>query len=194
MDPLVKIFQANNGEVRLRVLRFFLVNDKETFSIDDIEFNTKTRRDPLKKDLLFLAGAGFLDRKLDKNSSVYSLNSNFEYKDALYNLVFDLKNLDKNIILEKFKKIGRIKFLALTGVFIGNTDIDVDILVVADILKEKEANKIVADLNATFASKVKVLVMDVEEFNYRKKMFDRFLHLVLDSQKITLIDKFGDKA
>ncbi|MEA4910583.1 hypothetical protein SDC9_07932 [bioreactor metagenome] len=193
MDSLVKIFQANNGDVRLKVLRFFLVNDKESFSIDDVEFNTKTRRDPLKKDLLFLAGAGFLERRLEKNTSVYRFNQNFEYKEALYNLVFDLKNLNKKIILDKFKKIGRIKLFSLTGVFIEDTDIDLDILVVVDILKPKEANKITAELDATFASKLKVLIMDIEEFNYRKKMFDRFLHLVLDSQRITLIDKLSDK-
>lgn len=191
MDSLAKIFQSNNGEIRLKVLRFFLVNDKDTFNIDDVEFNTKTRRDALRKDLLFLAGAGFLDRKVEKNVSVYRLNPNFEYREALYNLVFDFKNLDKKIILDKFKKIGRIKLFSLSGVFVEDTDVEVDVLVVADILKQKEADKIVSDLNAIFASKLRVLIMDLEEFNYRKKMFDRFLHLVLDSQRITLIDKFG---
>jgi hypothetical protein len=34
--------------------------------------------------------------------------------------------------------------------------------------------------------------MDLEEFDYRKKMFDRFLHMVLDGKRITLIDKLGD--
>jgi len=194
MDSLVKIFQAANGEVRLKVLRFFLANDKDFFSIDDVEFNTKTRRDPLKKDLLFLAGAGFLERKLEKNSSVYRLNANFEYRETLYNLVFDLKNLDKKIILDKFKKVGRIKLFSFTGVFIDDIDLEVDVLVVVDILKTKEVNKVLADLDATFASKLRVLIMDVEEFDYRKKMFDRFLHLVLDSNRITLVDKLSERV
>ena len=45
-----------------------------------------------------------------------------------------------------------------------------------------------------FASKLKILIIDLEEFDYRKKMFDRFLHLILDSERITLIDKVSDRV
>ncbi len=195
MDPLAKIFQSGNGDIRLKVLRFFLVNDKDTFSIDDVEYNIKSRRDPLKKDLLFLSNIGFLDRYLDnKNNSLYKLNINFEHIKTLYNLVFDFTNIDKKIILDKFKKIGRIKLLSFTGIFINDGDVELDILVVGDNLKQKEINKVLSDLNSTFASKLRILIMDVEEFDYRKKMFDRFLHIVLDSDRITLIDKLSDRV
>lgn len=194
MDPLVKIFQANNGDVRLKLLRFFLANDKEYFKIDDVEFNTKAKRDILRRELLLLTNAGFLERALDnKNASVYRLNSTFEHKDTLYNLVFDFKNINKKSILDKFKKAGKIKLFSLTGIFIDDSDLEVDVLVVVDTLKPKEINKIITELNALYASKLRLLIMDLEEFNYRKKMFDRFLHLVLDSERVTLVDKIGDK-
>lgn len=194
MDPLAKIFQANNGEVRLKVLRFFLANQKDFYSLDDIEFNTKSKRETLKRDILFLTNIGFIERYLDnKNSSIYKLNPNFEYSDTLFDLVFDFKSLDKKIILDKFKKIGRIKLFTFGGIFTDNTDIDIDLLVVGDVLKDKEINKVTTELNATFAGKLRVLVMDIEEFDYRKKMFDRFLHLILDSERITLVDKLSDR-
>ena len=105
MDPLTKIFQSNNGEVRLRILRFFLVNRKDSFRLDDIEFNIKCRRDSIKKDLVILTNSGFLERYLDnKNISVYRLNNNFKYINTLNNLVFDFKSLDKDAILARFKK------------------------------------------------------------------------------------------
>lgn len=195
MDPLVKIFQANNGEVRLRILRFFLANRKESFKLDDVEFNTKCRRDALRKDLLSLTNAGFLDRSLDsKNNSVYKLSPNFKYADTLNSLVFDFKSLSKEAILNRFKKIGRIKLFSFTGVFIDDNDIDLDILVVGDVLKPKEITKVLGEINAMFASKLRILVIDIEEFDYRKKMFDRFLHLVLDSDRITLVDKVSDRV
>lgn len=195
MDPLVKIFQATNGESRLRILRFFLANRKDSFKIDDIEYNIKSRRDFIKKDLVVLNNAGFLDRILDsKNNSSYKLNLNFKYINTLNDLVFDFKSLDKNVILNRFKKIGRIKLFSFTGVFIDDVDTDLDILVVADVLKQKEISKVLAEISAIFASKLRVLIIDLEEFDYRKKMFDRFLHLVLDSQRITLIDKISDRV
>lgn len=195
MDPLTKIFQSNNGEVRLRILRFFLVNRKDSFRLDDIEFNIKCRRDSIKKDLVILTNSGFLERYLDnKNISVYRLNNNFKYINTLNNLVFDFKSLDKDAILARFKKIGRIKLFSLTGVFIDNDDVDLDILVVGDVLKQKEITKVLGEMSAMFASKLKILIIDLEEFDYRKKMFDRFLHLILDSERITLIDKVSDRV
>lgn len=194
MDPLSKIFQATNGEVRLKVIRYFLANQDDSYKIDDIEQVTKIKRESLKRDILFLTNLGFLERLVDsKNNSFYQINPNFEYKDTLFDLVFDFKNINKKFILDKFKKIGRIKLFSFTGIFIDDKDVEVDILVVGDNLKEKEINKVVAELNAIFASKLRVMVIDIEEFDYRKKMFDRFLHLILDSNRITLVDKISDR-
>lgn len=195
MDALIKIFQATNGDIRLRLIRFFLANPKANFKLDDIEFNTKVRRSYLKKDLTLLTNAGFLDKGLEnKNTSIYKLNHNFPYNSTLYDLVFDFQSLDKSAILSRFKKIGRIKLFSFTGVFIDDQDVDLDILVVGDNLKAKEVSKVLNEMDALFASKLRILVIDLEEFDYRKKMFDRFLHIVLDSERITLIDKVSDRV
>ncbi len=194
MDSLVKIFQSGNGEIRLKILRYFLTNSSKYYSITEVEEETKSRRDILRKDLLFLANAEFLERALDnRNASIYKLNPNFLHKEALYNLVFDFKNLDQKFLLDKFKKLGKIKFFVCTGVFTDEQDVDIDILVVVDKVKEKEKEKIVSDLNNLYASKLRVLIMDAAEFNYRKKMYDRYLHLILDSRINVLIDKLGEK-
>lgn len=193
MDSLSKIFQSNNGEIRLRTLRFFLANQGDTFDIDDIVEKTKVRKNNLRKELTFLFNIGFLEKFIDgRGSSSFRLDSNFEYTDTLFSLVFDFKSINKKTILDKFKKIGRIKLFSLTGVFTDDLDTEVDILVVGDNLKQKEINRVVSDLNSIFASKLRLLIMDLEEFDYRKKMFDRFLHMVLDGKRITLIDKLGD--
>lgn len=193
MDSLSKIFQSNNGEIRLRILRFFLANQRDTFDIDDIVEKTKVRKNNLRKELTFLFNIGFLEKFIDgRGSSSFRLDSNFEYTDTLFSLVFDFKSINKKTILDKFKKIGRIKLFSLTGVFTDDLDTEVDILVVGDNLKQKEINRVVSDLNSIFAYKLRLLIMDLEEFDYRKKMFDRFLHMVLDGKRITLIDKLGD--
>jgi len=193
MDPLVKIFQSKNGDVRLRLLRFFLVNSEEAYKIDEIEFNTKLRRVSLTSDLQALVKVGFIEIvAITKTTRAYQLNQEFKYNDALYNLVFDFKSLDKEAILEKIKKIGRLKLVTFTGIFIDEEDIEVDLLIVGDNLKPREVNKFLEEMNASFAEKLRVVVMDIEEFDYRKKMFDKFLHIVLDSNRITLLDKISD--
>ncbi|MFO0743475.1 MAG: hypothetical protein U0469_00250 [Candidatus Paceibacterota bacterium] len=192
MDSLIKIFQSGNGEIRLKILRFFLANADNSFKMDEIEERTKIKRDKIKKEVAFLSGSSFLDRVVDgKGYSSFRLNNNFEHKEALYDLVFDFQNINKKLIIDKLKKIGRIKLLYFTGVFVNDVDADIDIVIVADNMKQKEINRAISDLNSIFANKLRLLIMDVEEFDYRYKMFDRFLRLVLEGRKIVIVDKLA---
>lgn len=194
MDSLIKIFQAESGETRLKTLRFFLANKSESFKLDDIESNIKIKKDKLRKELSFLSSFRFLIRSnSSKGSPSYRLNQDFEHNQALYSLVFDFEKINKKIILDKLKKIGRIKLFYFTGLFLNEADAEVDILIVAENIKTRELNKALSDLNSSFASKVRVLIMDVEEYKYRYKMFDRFLRLILDGNKIVVIDKFASE-
>jgi hypothetical protein len=192
MDSLIKIFQSGNGEIRLKILRFFLAKPNDSFKIDEIEEKTKIKRDKIKKEVAFLSGSSFLDRVVDsKGYSSFRLNNNFEYKTTLNDLVFDFQNINKKLIVDKLKKIGRIKLLYFTGVFVNDMDAEIDIVIVADNMKQKEINRAISDLNSTFANKLRLLIMDVEEFDYRYKMFDRFLRLVLEGRKIVIVDKLA---
>lgn len=194
MDSLIKIFQADNGEVRLKVLRFFLANRSGSFRSGDLEEATRIKKDKLKKELTFLVGGKFLFKNSSsKEGPSYRLNQDFEHNEALYSLVFDFENINKKIIIDKLKKLGRIKLFYFTGLFLNDLDSEVDILIVADNIKPKEMNKAISELNASFASKIRILIMDVEEYNYRYKMFDRFLRLILDGKKIVVIDKFSSE-
>lgn len=192
MDSLIKIFQSENGEIRLKILRFFLAKPNESFKIDEIEEKTKIKRDKIKKEVAFLSGSSFLDRVVDsKGYSSFRLNNNFEHKITLNDLVFDFQNINKKLIVDKLKKIGRIKLLYFTGVFVNDMDAEIDIVIVADNMKQKEINRATSDLNSIFANKLRLLIMDVEEFDYRYKMFDRFLRLVLEGRKIVIVDKLA---
>lgn len=195
MDSLIKIFQAENGDIRLKTLRFFLANNSGSFKINEIEALTKIRKDKIKKELSFLFSAKFLNRSSSsKGGPSYRLNQDFEHNKVLYSLVFDFEKINKKIILDKLKKIGRIKLFYFTGLFLGEADAEVDILIVADNIKTKEMNKALSELNSSFASKIRILIMDVEEYKYRYKMFDRFLRLILDGNKIVAIDKFSSEV
>lgn len=194
MDSLIKIFQADSGDVRLKTLRFFLANKNGIFKMEDVEIGTKIKKDKLRKELSFLSSFRFLIKTNSvKGGPGYRLNQDFEHNEALYSLVFDFENINKKIFIDKLKKIGRIKLFYFTGLFLNEVDAEVDILIVADNIKPKDMNKAVSDLNSSFASKIRILIMDVEEYKYRYKMFDRFLRLILDGNKIVVVDKFASE-
>lgn len=194
MDLLTKIFQAENGDIRLKTLRFFLANSTSSFKVADIEEGIRIKKEKLRKELVFLYGTKFLLRSPStKGGPNYRLNQDFEHLKTLYALVFDFENMNKRLIVDKLKKLGRIKLFYFTGLFLNDRDSEVDILIVADNIKPKEMHKSLLEINSLFASKIRILIMDVEEYNYRYKMFDRFLRLILEGKKIVVVDKFASE-
>ena len=194
MDLLSKIFQTNNGDVRLKILRFFLAHPSENFTLKNIEEKLKIKNIVLKKEISTLLVANFIEKKIDaKKNTFYKINFNYPHKETLNDFIFDFKNINKEQIFKKFENIGRIKYFIFTGIFNDNIDVDLDILIVCDVFKEKEIEKSLQEVYTTFGGKLRVMILDLEDFEYRHKMYDRFLHLILDTPKIIVIDKISQK-
>jgi len=186
MEILGKLFSGNNGEARVKIMRFFLSNMESGFESKEVAEKLKLKSDVARKEIASLITATFLEKESVKNSKnlFYKVNNNFEYFSTLYNFLFDYENMNKKIIFEKFKKIGRIKLFVFAGVFVGEAESPVDILIVSDNLKQKELDKTLNEMRIIFGRELKYLIMDIDEYNYRHKMFDKILHIVLEGTRM----------
>jgi hypothetical protein len=128
-----------------------------------------------------------------KEISGYKLNTSFPHNQALKELLFDFQSLDKKELVTRFKLIGRIKLFVLSGIFIGDTKSRVDILIVGEGIKRQKAEKILESLSAELGRDVVYSIMDVEEYEYRYKMYDKFLRDIIDMPHERVIDKMKDK-
>lgn len=79
----------------------------------------------------------------------------------------------------------------MSGLFVNNPSSPTDVLIVAKIKKE-HLLKIINDLEFDLGREINFTVMDEEEFKYRQEVADVFLHSVLNSRKIILLDKILD--
>ena len=88
--------------------------------------------------------------------------------------------------------IQRIKLFVVAGVFIGDEKSRVDILIVGEVIKRPKAEKVLEALSAELGRDVIYSIMDVEEYEYRYKMYDKFVRDIREMPNETVIDKLRD--
>lgn len=107
-------------------------------------------------------------------------NPLFKYAKELDKLLISSDSLDKKTIIDKFKKVGRVKFLLVSGIFIKNKDTRVDLLIVGDKLKKSKIEKEVRKLEAEIGTELAYAIFDTKEFIYRLDMYDKLVRDILD--------------
>ena len=194
----------------MKIMRYFLHHENALVSLSDIAEKTKSKSDLVKKEVNALHTIGFLEKKKTKmvvssgsgkkvtskvkEVSGYKLNTEFPHNDALRDLLFDFQLLDKRELASRFKPIGRIKLFIVSGVFLGETKSRVDILIVGESIKRQKAEKILEGLSAEIGRDVVYSIMDVDEYEYRLKMYDKFVRDILDMPKEVVIDRLKEQV
>lgn len=198
------------GVERVKIMRFFLHHEDLILSLNEVSNKTKLKSVIARKELTALTGMGFIEKKRAKmvittsaGKKVYSkvkevngykLNPDFPHNQALKDLLFDFQLLDKKELVSRFKLIGRIKLFIISGLFIGEPKSRVDILIVGEAIKRPKAEKVLETLSAELGRDVVYAIMDVEEYEYRYKMYDKFLRDIIDMPHEKVIDKIKDKV
>lgn len=193
------------GTERVKLMRFFLHHEEGIFSPSILSEKTKIKEVVIKKELAFLTSLGFIEKKKAKlfvtvgkgkkatqklkEVNGLMLNQDFPLNDALKNLLFDFQAIDKKELASRFKATGRIKLFLTSGIFIGDEKSRLDVLIVGESMKKPKAEKEFEILSAELGREVIFAVMDVEEYMYRLKMYDKFVRDVLDMPNEKVIDK-----
>ena len=105
----------------------------------------------------------------------YELNKNYVFADSLANLLLDFRFIDRQDLLEDFKRYGKIKLLCLGGVFFRDEEGNLDLLIAGDALDKEKIDLYIKKLEADFGTELRYAVFESEEFKYRVTMFDRLI-------------------
>lgn len=205
MELLIRLL---GGAERVKIMRFFLHHEEAVLSLHDISLKTKSKSALARKELTLLSSIGFIEKKRArtvvttgsgkkvtskvKEVNGYKLNTLFPHNQALKDLLFDFQSLDKKELATRFKIIGRIKMFLVAGVFIGDEKSRVDILIVGEAIKRPKAEKVLEALSAELGRDVVYSIMDVEEYEYRYKMYDKFVRDIKEMPHELVIDKMRD--
>lgn len=191
---------------RARVLRLFMRNPDEWFRFEVLvsrsQVRLRTARAELKKLIRFgLVLQGFeriVGAKRRKSKTplrripVYQANKNFVAFRELRDLIGRASVAPRKKLLRQLAGVGRIKLAVLSGVFINNGDRSrIDLLIVGDDINRRKFASFLAHTESELGKSIAHTVMDIEEFQYRTDMSDRFLRDILEYPHEKLINKLN---
>lgn len=209
---LEKLF---GSKTRVKVLKIFLLNPDKKFYLRQLSRDLKLQVNSIRRELLSLEDFGLLISSNDSTNShtlsnksdsgkkktskeapsndkkYYWVNKGFVLFSEIKSLVSKSQILAGESFIISLRSVCDPQFILLSGMFVNSDNSPTDILVVADVEKEKLI-KIINELELELGHEVNFTVMDKKEFQYRQEIADVFLHSVLNSKKIVLLDKILD--
>ena len=194
METLAKLF---GGPARVKIMRLFLLNGNTNFDVEEITNRSRVTKQSARREINALSAMGFIKHKLvvkdgsrgtKKKVTAYYLNPFFQYLEAIRDLIVDPNLLVEDGLAQRFKQIGKIKLMIVSGVFIGDSESRVDMLLVGDKLKKNILQQAVKGLEAEVGKELDYVVFDTQEFKYRLDMYDKLVCDVIDLPHLKLID------
>ena len=176
MEILGKIL---GNPARVKIMRLFLLNRGEGFKSKDVAKRSRVSPDVAQKELKLLASVSFI-KKRSRTSKDWYFNSFFQYATEFEDLLVRSGKLDKEELLHNFKKVGQVKLIIVSGVFIKSDGSRVDLLVVGNKLKKSKIEKEIRKIEAEIGMELVYAVFDTKEFIYRLNMYDKLVRDILD--------------
>jgi hypothetical protein len=174
-DPLIKLFGSHS---RLKLLRLFLFNPSQAFSAAEAAQRSKVPSAETRRELATLKSAGFLLRSRGKRVR-YSLNGKFPYLAGLKHLLLNTERRGESVP-ERLRTAGALKLIVLSGVFVGDVEGGLDMLIAGDRVKEGALQKRVRILEAELGRELRYALLSTPDFLYRLNMNDKLIRDVMD--------------
>lgn len=183
---LKRLFTSNT---RIKLLTIFLMNPEEEFFIRELTRKLDEQINSIRRELDNLKRLTFLKTKSKNRKKYYCVNKNFIFLEELKSIF--VKALSSNeSIAKELEKIGDIKVLALSGVFIEQPTDTVDMLIVGDVDKDKLTRYLANEIRTKRA--VKFTIMNERDYLYRVNCKDKFVtDLIKNSQNQILVNKLA---
>lgn len=178
-----------DSPIRVRLLKLFLFSSDENFENKTIAKILNVNPALVKKHLKKLLEIRFIISKKINNKQIFKINDSFAFYGELKELAAKANPVSKEKLLERLKKLGSVKLVLLSGMFLNLDNAQADLLVVGDKIKASKFNKFLKDLEAEAGKEINYALMTVEEFRYRHGMYDRFIRDLLDFKHEKLINK-----
>ena len=217
-DILGKIL---GNPTRVKLMRFFLFNPEKSFEIKEIINRVRSSNEIVKKEIRLLQDISFLKQKKivveieqktrkkqkrgkrvntangktkTKKVPGFFLNQDFFYNEAFRILLSQDNTPKKDAILKIFKPTGKIKLLLVSGIFIGETEARVDLLIVGDNLNKRLIEDKIRVIESDLGRELSYSVFETSEFLYRLNMCDKLIQEILGFPHERIVDAIKPEA
>jgi len=184
------IEQLFGSKTRVKLLQLFYSNPNRSFYVREITRKIDEQINSVRRELANLLNVGIISSENTNNKLYYEVNQKYEYYKPLLQIFGKpaTTSEQEDEADDELKQLGRIDVAILTGQFTRDNRSGVDFLLVGDI-NQTQLSKYIAELEKKEGKEIRYTVIPTTEFQYRKKLNDRFLINVLESKKQVLVDK-----
>ncbi len=196
------------SKARLQLLRVFLHHPNRAYYVRELTRLTDLQINAVRRELnnlesiqLVVQGeatestgdtaepsASPKKKQTKADKKYYQINTEHTLFEELRQLIMKAEVLVESDLGQQIAKLGRVKYIALTGVFVGNTHANTDILIVGTMGKEK-LKTLIRKYEKQLGREVNFTILTPQEFRYRRDITDRFLIGILEGKKIVALDE-----
>jgi hypothetical protein len=177
------------SRAKARLLRFFLQNTENEYSLAEISRKNIISREMARKELNILKGIRFVNERMKQGKKYYIFNQDFPFFPELRSLIVKSNIYPQCHSLGKVKNIGDVKLALVSGTFLNYARGKADILLVANHVSRARLNNLIKNLEAEIGKEISYVLMNNEEFQYRINMMDRFLLDFLEGPHDEIVNK-----
>ena len=84
-----------------------------------------------------------------------------------------------------------LKLVVLSGIFVGEWDLQLDLFIVGDRMQERKLRDRIKQLEAEIGKELRFALLSSEDFYYRHNMNDKLVRDVLDYPHKIVVDKLN---
>ena len=190
METLSKLF---GSETKVKIMRLFLFNTERVFEVKDIALRVKATKTKVRREINTLEKIGLIKRRtsVKKKANGFILDSKFAYLFPLQNFLINTEPLHAGEIIKRVSKLGSIKLIITSGVFIQEPESRTDILIVGDNVKKVALENTIKTLESEIGKELKYAYFTTEDFKYRLSMFDKLTRDILDYPHRKVLNRLG---
>jgi hypothetical protein len=200
MEYLSKLF---GSPARVKLLRLFAFNPDRVFDRETIIHMARITPETASKELASLARFSFIHRRTffkevvrpgsgasKKRKTIgWMVDQKFPHLRALTIFLKDSMSVSDTEIQKRFRGMGGIKLLVLSGSFIGEREGVLDVLIAGDNVKENLIKNAISVLEAECGREIRYMIRSTEEYLYRRRVRDKFIREVMDFAHREVINK-----
>lgn len=185
------IEQLFGSKTRVKLLQLFYNNPNRSFYVREITRKIDEQINSVRRELANLLSIGIISSETTNNKLYYEVNQGYEFYKQLHAIFgASAAKADEDEPDDSFKNLGRVDVAIMTGKFTLDDRSGADLLLVGDI-NQTQLAKYISELEKKEGKEIRYVVMPTEEFEYRRRLNDRFLTQVLESKKQVLVDKIN---
>lgn len=187
-DTLDKLF---GSPYRAKLLRLFVANPDNVFDLKTIGKRIGALPVKLRKDLALLQAISFVKVKSKNKVNGWQLDPTFPFVSHLRTLLTTELLYKRTSLMNRFKGVGKLKFLAISGVFIQDPNSRADLVIVGDGLKKPAVDRAIKSIEAEIGRELNYATFDTVDFMYRFNASDKFIRDLLDYPHERIINKLS---